>query len=124
MEWMDQIELMLHTIHQADVVWGDAKAANFLIDKQDNAWIFDFGGSYMPRQVNKDKKEAVEEDLQGLSSIKYELGFVQSAHVYKNPIDTGLSFSLVVSKQITWNELDIGWYRMASMPGRRLFPSI
>lgn len=49
MELMDQIELMLHTIHQADVVWGDAKAANFLIDKQDNAWIFDIGGSYMPR---------------------------------------------------------------------------
>ena len=34
MELMDQIELMLHTIHQADVVWGDAKAANFLIRRK------------------------------------------------------------------------------------------
>ena len=36
-KWMNQIEAMLNTIHQANVVWGDAKADNVLIDQQNNA---------------------------------------------------------------------------------------
>lgn len=37
MKLMDWIELTLNTIHQADVMLGNAKTDNFLIDKQDKA---------------------------------------------------------------------------------------
>lgn len=74
-KWINQIEVMLKAIHQAGVVWGDVKADNVLIDKQNNAWIIDFGGSYTPGWVDKDKMETVEGDLQGLWTIKHFLGF-------------------------------------------------
>ncbi|KAL8838123.1 MAG: hypothetical protein Q9170_002264 [Blastenia crenularia] len=74
-KWMDQIEAMLEAIHQASIVWGDAKTDNVLIDQEDNAWIIDFGGSYTPGWVDKDKLETVEGDLQGLLAIKRFLGF-------------------------------------------------
>lgn len=33
-------------LHEAGVVWGDAKAENVLIGTDDNAWVIDFGGGY------------------------------------------------------------------------------
>lgn len=42
---MNQREMMLKGIPQADVVWGDAEGSNVMVDKQSNAWITDFEDS-------------------------------------------------------------------------------
>ncbi|KAJ3456896.1 hypothetical protein MRS44_016919 [Fusarium solani] len=51
------------------IIWGDAKADNVLIDKNDDAWIIDFGGNYTPGWVDEDKSGTLEGDKQGLASI-------------------------------------------------------
>ena len=43
-----QIKGTLETLHHRNIIWGDAKAENILVDLDDNAWIIDFGGSYTP----------------------------------------------------------------------------
>ena len=60
----------LACLHEAGIVWGDAKAANILVDMDDNAWIIDFGGGYTWGWVGKDHMETIEGDQEGLSKIK------------------------------------------------------
>ncbi|PVH79380.1 hypothetical protein DL98DRAFT_220566 [Cadophora sp. DSE1049] len=72
-KWFLDIEHMLKLLHEADIVWGDAKADNILIDKANEAWMIDFGGSYTFGWVDKDKMNTVEGDLQGLQRIKEHL---------------------------------------------------
>jgi serine/threonine protein kinase len=45
-KWANQITRTVEQIHKIGVIWGDAKAANILIDEVDNAWLVDFGGSW------------------------------------------------------------------------------
>jgi hypothetical protein len=40
-----------------------------LIDKNDDAWIVDFGGSYTLGWVDKEKAGTLEGDMQGLTKI-------------------------------------------------------
>jgi serine/threonine protein kinase len=68
-QWMDQISETLAKLHQAGVVWGDAKPENVLVDTANNAWIVDFGGGYTPGWVDEDKAETIEGDLQGMANI-------------------------------------------------------
>ncbi|KAK0709129.1 hypothetical protein B0T26DRAFT_754385 [Lasiosphaeria miniovina] len=44
--WATQIEAAVSALHKAGIVWGDVKAENVLVDRDDNAWIIDFGGGY------------------------------------------------------------------------------
>jgi serine/threonine protein kinase len=59
----------LASLHEAGIIWGDAKAPNILIDAHNNPWIVDFGGSYTPGWVEKDLAGTIEGDMQGLSRI-------------------------------------------------------
>lgn len=67
--WASQIRRSLDRLHENDIIWGDAKAANVLIDQNDDAWIIDFGGSYTVGWVDKDKAGTLEGDRQGLAKI-------------------------------------------------------
>ncbi|CAJ0551308.1 Ff.00g112380.m01.CDS01 [Fusarium sp. VM40] len=67
--WLSQINRSVQWLHEEGIVWGDAKADNVLIDKNENAWIIDFGGSYTPGWVDKDKAETLEGDYQGVGKI-------------------------------------------------------
>jgi serine/threonine protein kinase len=67
--WADQIGGALEMLHDQDIIWGDAKADNILIDAQENAWMVDFGGSYTVGWVDEDKAGTVEGDMQGLAKI-------------------------------------------------------
>ncbi|KAI1752088.1 hypothetical protein F4782DRAFT_501924 [Xylaria castorea] len=67
--WARQIKVTLEWLHECGIIWGDVKAQNVLIDKEDNAWIIDFGGSYTTGWVDEDKAGTLEGDMQGLEKI-------------------------------------------------------
>lgn len=68
-KWVDQVTGTLAQLHKAGIVWSDAKTDNVLIDKNDDAWIIDFGGGYTRGFVEREKAGTVEGDLQGLEKI-------------------------------------------------------
>ncbi|KAL6802693.1 hypothetical protein GGI42DRAFT_324975 [Trichoderma sp. SZMC 28013] len=67
--WATQIKDTLEMLHHRNIIWGDAKAENILIDMDDNAWVIDFGGSYTVGWVDEDKAGTLEGDAQGLARI-------------------------------------------------------
>ncbi|KAL9105673.1 MAG: hypothetical protein Q9227_009191 [Pyrenula ochraceoflavens] len=73
-KWKRQIEHTMTQLHQSDLVWGDVKAENVLIDKTGNAWLVDFGGSSTDGWVDEELVETVEGDMQGFSRLVQYLG--------------------------------------------------
>jgi serine/threonine protein kinase len=67
--WATQVHDVVAELHNAGVVWGDAKPDNVLIDQNDNAWVIDFGGGYTDGWVPKNLAGTVEGDLQALGKI-------------------------------------------------------
>lgn len=68
--WAAQIEGILGRLHDAGLVWGDAKPDNVLVDRGGRAWLVDFGGSYTEGWVPRELAGSVEGDLAGLERIK------------------------------------------------------
>jgi len=68
-KWVNQINETVEQLHNMDVVWGDAKTSNVLIDEHGDAWILDFGGGntvgWIPEELVGTKKG----DLQALKMI-------------------------------------------------------
>ncbi|WAO87261.1 Protein kinase domain-containing protein [Fusarium falciforme] len=56
-------------LHNAGVVWGDAKPDNVLIDSSQDAWVVDFGGGYTEEWVPKTLAGTTEGDLVALEKI-------------------------------------------------------
>lgn len=69
-KWVDQISNTLKQLHSRNIVWGDAKAENALIDANGDAYLIDFGGGYTEGMVEKEMCNSIEGGLQGLESIK------------------------------------------------------
>ena len=67
--WATQISRSLDKLHEGGIIWGDVKAENVLIDKDDNAWLIDFGSSYTVVWVDEEKAGTLEGDAQGLAKI-------------------------------------------------------
>ncbi|EAQ90269.1 hypothetical protein CHGG_02204 [Chaetomium globosum CBS 148.51] len=67
--WAGQIKEAVQQLHEGGVVWGDAKAANILIDKNDDAWLIDFGAGHTEGWVDEEKRGTKEGDLQGVEKI-------------------------------------------------------
>lgn len=67
--WAAQITETLNHMHAAGIIWGDAKAANVLIDAHDDAYVVDFGGSYTEGWVERELAGTIEGDEQGLRKI-------------------------------------------------------
>lgn len=60
---VDQVQDISLKLHEAGIVWGDAKLDNVLVDKNGDACIIDFGGGYTRGYVDKEKAGTVEGDL-------------------------------------------------------------
>ncbi|KAE8326626.1 hypothetical protein BDV39DRAFT_215602 [Aspergillus sergii] len=69
-KWIDQISHTLKHLHAHNIVWGDAKAANVLIDTNADAYLIDFGGGYTKSWVDKEMANSIDGDLQGLENIR------------------------------------------------------
>lgn len=67
--WASESEKMVELLHKHDLVWGDAKADNFMVDKDDKLWIIDFGGSYTEGWVDPELNETTEGDDMGTRKI-------------------------------------------------------
>ncbi|KAH7021035.1 uncharacterized protein B0I36DRAFT_434955 [Microdochium trichocladiopsis] len=68
-EWANQAEEAVRVLHDAGIVWCDAKADNFMVDKDGKLWIIDFGGSYTEGWVDPDLVETEEGDDMGVDKI-------------------------------------------------------
>lgn len=68
-KWNQHINQTVKWFHEHNLIWGDAKADNVLIDGQDNAWLIDFGGGFTPGWVDEKKRNSAAGDLQGLERI-------------------------------------------------------
>lgn len=68
-EWKTQIKETIRVLHDNGFVWGDAKAANILVDRSGQACLIDFGGSWTDGWVDEDVNGSVEGDIQGLQRI-------------------------------------------------------
>ncbi|KAL5400321.1 hypothetical protein PMIN03_012470 [Paraphaeosphaeria minitans] len=69
-EFIRQVSHSVEVLHAHDIVWGDAKADNVLVDVHNNAWLIDFGGSFTQGWVDEELKETKPGDLQGLQRIE------------------------------------------------------
>ncbi|KAG5658598.1 hypothetical protein KAF25_010779 [Fusarium avenaceum] len=69
--WVGQLDDTLSGLHKAGIVWGDVKAENVLVDKDNNAWISDFGGGYTKGWVDKEIAGTVKGDLMGRRDLPY-----------------------------------------------------
>ena len=67
--WAKETKHVVQRLHENGIVWGDAKADNFMVDKHDDLWIIDFGGSYTEGWVSPDNMETEEGDMEGTDKI-------------------------------------------------------
>jgi hypothetical protein len=68
-KWASQVRETLATLHAMDVIWGDVKAENVLIDKLGNAIVIDLEGGATRGWIDEDKMGTREGDLQGLERL-------------------------------------------------------
>jgi hypothetical protein len=59
-EWSRKSQKYVQSLHENDIIWGDAKADNFVVDKHDELFIIDFGGSYTEGWVDPELSETLE----------------------------------------------------------------
>lgn len=86
--WSKKSKEYVDTLHQYNIVWGDAKADNFMVDKNDELWIIDFGGSYTEGWVDPELSDSIEGDEQGLEKIQEALKHPDDEHVaHRNSSD-------------------------------------
>ncbi|RVX74347.1 hypothetical protein B0A52_01472 [Exophiala mesophila] len=69
LKWADESKDVVQTLHKHKIIWGDAKADNFMVDEEDNLWIIDFGGSYTEGWIDAELSETKKGDEMGLDKI-------------------------------------------------------
>jgi tRNA A-37 threonylcarbamoyl transferase component Bud32 len=68
-KWASQLTEILRQLHAIDIVWGDAKTANVVINRNSNVWLVDFGGGETMGWVDNELVDTKEGDLQALKKI-------------------------------------------------------
>ncbi|KAI1749916.1 hypothetical protein F4782DRAFT_549342 [Xylaria castorea] len=73
-KWFSQVKMTVKQLHEAGLVWGDAKLDNVLVNEAGDAVVIDFGGGYTPEYIPRELQDTVEGDLMALKRIATELG--------------------------------------------------
>ncbi|KLU81100.1 hypothetical protein MAPG_00195 [Magnaporthiopsis poae ATCC 64411] len=68
-KWMLQIRQTVDCLHEIGLVWGNGKIHNVVVDRDDNAWLIDFGGGWTGDWVDKDLAGTVAGDKQAIRNI-------------------------------------------------------
>lgn len=69
-QWKMAITEALKVVHDSDVVWGDVKPDNIIINpERDEPILIDFGGGYTRGWIDKELRETKEGDSQALAKI-------------------------------------------------------
>ena len=68
-KWATQIQDAVGQLHDAGIIWGDAKPDNVLVDINEDVWIVDFGGGYTEGWVPKTLVGTMEGDNIALERI-------------------------------------------------------
>jgi hypothetical protein len=71
-KWSHQIRATIKELHDAEIIWGDVKPDNVLVDAggHGDAWVIDFGGGRCEGWVDEELEDTKEGDLQGLSRLE------------------------------------------------------
>ncbi|EEY15051.1 conserved hypothetical protein [Verticillium alfalfae VaMs.102] len=72
-KWKNQVCCTVEALHTAGIIWG-VKAANVLIDENDDALVTDFGGGYTKGWVKKESAGSLAGDAEGLANILKTIG--------------------------------------------------
>ncbi|KAK8048261.1 ribosomal RNA small subunit methyltransferase nep1 [Apiospora phragmitis] len=56
---------ILQSLHNADIVWGDVSVYNVLVGKDNHIYGIDFGGSFTPGWIDESNQNTKKGDLQG-----------------------------------------------------------
>ncbi|KAF2786131.1 hypothetical protein K505DRAFT_412129 [Melanomma pulvis-pyrius CBS 109.77] len=72
-KWLKQMTHSLKELHAHQIVWGDAKPENVLVNIHDDAYLIDFSGGYTKGWVDKELMNTREGDLQGKQRIEVYL---------------------------------------------------
>ncbi|KAK7697775.1 hypothetical protein SLS64_013176 [Diaporthe eres] len=67
--WARKADEAKKILHENGIIWGDAKADNFVVDAEEKMWIIDFGGSYTEGWVDPEIAETKKGDNMGVKKI-------------------------------------------------------
>lgn len=73
-KWVAQLRDIVSQLHSAGIIWGDAKPDNVLIDRNQDAWVVDFGGGYTEGWVPKILAGTIEGDRIALEKMVEFIG--------------------------------------------------
>jgi len=68
-QWAKEANKMKEALHEKGLVWGDAKADNFLVDSSGDLWMIDMGGSYTEGWIDPELQETEEGDDMGVGKV-------------------------------------------------------
>lgn len=68
-KWKQQISEAVEVLHNHNLVWGDVKPAYIMVDSEDRPVLIDFGGGYTKEFVDRELRETIEGDKQGLRRL-------------------------------------------------------
>ncbi|KAF2850251.1 hypothetical protein T440DRAFT_424982 [Plenodomus tracheiphilus IPT5] len=100
-EWAHKSQAYVEELHKHDIVWGDAKADNFMVDGEDELWMIDFGGSYTEGWVDAGLAETREGDHMGVGKVVKALE--EEGNVFDargQEIESGSSEDLSVPREV------------------------
>lgn len=72
-KWAKQIEDAVRALHDNDIIWGDVKPDNVVIDINDNAWLIDFGGGISVPFKFPGEEETMEGDNNAVKKLVHYL---------------------------------------------------
>ncbi|ELR02450.1 hypothetical protein VC83_07166 [Pseudogymnoascus destructans] len=55
--WAEQVTSTVRHLHEVEIVWGDAKEVNILVDINRDGWVIDFGGGFIQGCVQRENVE-------------------------------------------------------------------